>query len=221
MGRVILSIAADARAVLHGTLVGRPWWAGPRLVLLFAPAVGLATGSFSVTSPERALLMLSAAVKMPILVLGTTLLCLPGFFVLHLVFGVRRDFPVALRAVLGGQALFAVVLAACAPLIPVWYSATDSKRAALIGVSLLFALGAAVSLTAVRRVYARELAPRRIHRVLPIGWFVLYAFVGIQMGWMLRPFLGSPDAPPAFLREEAFTNGYVVVFDLFFGSRVR
>ena len=24
---------------------------------------------------------------------------------------------------------------------------------------------------------------------------IAYAFVGIQMGWMLRPFLGSPDAP--------------------------
>lgn len=218
MGRVNNSVGAHARAVLGGTLVGSPWWAGPRLVLLFAPAVGLATGSFSVTSPERLLLMLNAAIKMPILVLGTTLLCLPGFFVLHLVFGVRRDFPVALRAVLGGQAMFAVVLAACAPLIPVWYSATDSKRAALIGVSLLFALGAAVSLTAVRRVYARELTPLRIHRVLPVGWFMLYAFVGIQMGWMLRPFLGSPDAPPEFFRDQALTNGYVVVFRLFFGS---
>lgn len=211
------SLRSDAAAVIGGTLVERPWWAGPRLVLFHAPLVGLATASFSVNTPDRLLLMVSAAVKMPVLMLMTTALCMPGFYALHAALGVRKDFPVAVRGVLGGQALFAVCLSALAPLMPVWYSAADSKRAAIIGVSLLFALAAAVSLVAVRRVYRTYLPSRGSHRVLVAGWFVLYSFVGIQTGWMLRPFIGSPELPPRFLREDPFTNGYVVILDVYFG----
>ncbi len=31
-------------------------------------------------------------------------------------------------------------------------------------------------------------------------WLVLYGFVGIQMGWILRPFIGAPDLEWTFLR---------------------
>jgi hypothetical protein len=56
------------------------------------------------------------------------------------------------------------------------------------------------------------------HRLMATAWLVLYAFVGIQMGWMLRPFVGSPDRRPAFFRPEPFSNAYVVVARLIFGS---
>ena len=29
------------------------------------------------------------------------------------------------------------------------------------------------------------------------AWLGVYAFVGIQMGWVLRPFVGQPDRPTA------------------------
>ena len=30
-------------------------------------------------------------------------------------------------------------------------------------------------------------------------WLVIYVFVGIQMGWVLRPFIGDPAATGAVL----------------------
>jgi hypothetical protein len=39
-------------------------------------------------------------------------------------------------------------------------------------------------------------------------WFVLYAFIGIQLGWMLRPFVGDPTRPTTFLRPDSLTNAY-------------
>lgn len=37
-----------------------------------------------------------------------------------------------------------------------------------------------------------------------LGWWVaLYVFVGIQMGWILRPFIGSPDLPFILFRGKA------------------
>lgn len=32
-------------------------------------------------------------------------------------------------------------------------------------------------------------------------WIVLFSLVGAQMGWVLRPFIGSPDLPFTFFRE--------------------
>jgi hypothetical protein len=46
-------------------------------------------------------------------------------------------------------------------------------------------------------------------------WLVTYIFVGIQMGWVLRPFIGSPDMPPQFFREGAWGNAYVTLANIF------
>ncbi len=42
------------------------------------------------------------------------------------------------------------------------------------------------------------------------GWLVVYGVVGAQMGWILRPFVGSPDLPFEFFRqrESNFLEGF-------------
>jgi hypothetical protein len=62
-----------------------------------------------------------------------------------------------------------------------------------------------------------ERGPR--HMLTLWAWVMLYAFVGMQMGWMLRPFVGTPDMPVSFFRDEPFSNAYVVILRLFFGTR--
>ncbi len=32
-------------------------------------------------------------------------------------------------------------------------------------------------------------------------WMIVFALVGAQMGWVLRPFVGSPDMPFSWFRE--------------------
>jgi hypothetical protein len=32
-------------------------------------------------------------------------------------------------------------------------------------------------------------------------WMIVFALVGAQMGWVLRPFIGSPDLPFTWFRE--------------------
>ncbi|MGC3966400.1 MAG: hypothetical protein QM775_03210 [Pirellulales bacterium] len=62
--------------------------------------------------------------------------------------------------------------------------------------------------------YRLLIARNRRHRVLMWVWLGLYAFVGIQMGWMLRPFIGSLDAAVEFFRRESLDNAYVIVIRL-------
>ena len=49
-----------------------------------------------------------------------------------------------------------------------------------------------------------------MHRLLRRLWFVLYAFVGVQMAWTLRPFIGNPELPAQFFRD-SIGNAYVNV----------
>jgi hypothetical protein len=46
-----------------------------------------------------------------------------------------------------------------------------------------------------------------------ITWVGIYAFVGIQMGWVLRPFVGYPDTQVQFFRTDTWGNAYVIVFE--------
>ena len=52
------------------------------------------------------------------------------------------------------------------------------------------------------------------HRVGRRVWWFLYAAVTIQMAWVLRPFIGSPNMPMQLLRDEAWGNAYVELFEL-------
>jgi hypothetical protein len=47
--------------------------------------------------------------------------------------------------------------------------------------------------------YAEE-PPRTAWSIFRV-WLVIYALVGAQMGWILRPFIGSPNMPFQFLRH--------------------
>ena len=46
-------------------------------------------------------------------------------------------------------------------------------------------------------------APQRVHpgrRIFAV-WTFIYAIVGAQMGWILRPFVGTPGQPFELFRE--------------------
>ena len=78
----------DARAA-------RPWWWLPVMVLAFAPIYGGLMGSFQFDSPEHILQVIYAGSKIPLLLFATSLICLPGFFVLNTILGLRDDFRAA------------------------------------------------------------------------------------------------------------------------------
>jgi hypothetical protein len=109
------------------------------------------------------------------------------------------------------------VLAALAPITRVWYFSMDSYRGALLFNAGVFTVAALAGQLVMRRFYRPLIQRNPHHRIMLIAWLVLYAFVGMQMGWMFRPFIGSPSMRPAFFRNEPFTNAYVVIAQLIFG----
>lgn len=160
-------------------------------------------------SPNLGLQMLYSAVKVPLLLLVTFALSLPSFFVLNTVLGVRGDFGRVMQGLVATQAGLTVVLAALAPLTAFWYASVPDYSAALLFNAAAFGVASLAAQWILRRYYRPLVALNPRHRALLRGWVVIYAFVGIQMAWLLRPFIGDPHTPTAFFRADAWGNAYV------------
>lgn len=199
-----------AEAILRGQPTAGSW----QLVL----GCGLAYGGVMGTFGWRAGQVAFSAIKVPLLLMATLALSLPSYFVLNTLLGVRSDFAAAWRAVVASQAGLTIILVSLAPLTAFWYASTTNYRSAILFNALMFAVASAGAQGILRRGYRPLIARDPRHRWLLRTWIVLYAFVGIQMGWNLRPFIGSPAEPVRFFRGGDWENAYVnlarIVWDL-------
>jgi len=181
-------------------------------VLVFGLLYGAAMGSFGGLVNDRGLQLLYSAIKTPLLLLATFVISLPSFFVLNTLFGLRRDFREAVRALAAAQAGLAVVLASCAPLTLFWYASFDGYESAVRFNGLIFALASFAGQHLLRSYYRPLIARNERHRRMLWTWLAIYIFVGIQMAWALRPFIGAPSVRPQFFRSGVeWENAYVVV----------
>jgi len=218
---MISAVLNSADSVLRGRLGARHLARLAALVVLFGMFYGAVMGTFSATSWERSLQIVYAAVKVPLLLLATFLISLPSFFVLNTLVGLRRDFADAVAALISTQAALTIILASLAPMTALWYLSDSNYNRAILFNGVMFAVATFVAQWILRSHYQPLVARNPRHRWMLRLWAVLYSFVGIQMGWVLRPFVGSPEAATSFFREGAFSNAYVFVFQLIWGKLTR
>ena len=211
---MISAVLNSADSVLRGRLGARHLARLAALVVLFGMFYGAVMGTFSATSWARSSQVVYAAVKVPLMLLATFLISLPSFFVLNTLVGLRRDFADAVAALISTQAALTIILASLAPMTALWYLSDSNYNRAILFNGLMFAAASFSAQFLLRRLYRRLIERDPRHRILLRLWIVIYVFVGIQMGWLLRPFIGSPLAETRFFREGAFSNAYVVVMRL-------
>ncbi|MCA8978163.1 MAG: hypothetical protein KDC98_25775 [Planctomycetes bacterium] len=216
MARPALAVRliANADALLRGEgpyAAGRgvvPW---PKLLALVAVggfAYGAVMGSYGV----RALQAFYSASKVPLLLLFATIVCLPNFYVVNVLLGLRDDFSAACRGIFAAQATLAVTLATLAPITIVVYLSIDGYDGAIVCNGVMFLVATITAQIALGRHYRALIATNPRHRLGRAAWMVLYVFVAIQLAWVLRPFVGSPNMATHFFREDAWSNAYIEVF---------
>jgi hypothetical protein len=199
--------------------VGSPARGRVRQLLALIVAGGFIYGavmaSYASLAPGRWHHMIYVGIKVPLLLLVTSALCLPSFFVVNTVAGLRDDFGEALHAVFAGQACVTLVLASLAPVTGFFYVSCRDYNLAVLFNAAMFTVACLAAQLVMRRYYGPLIRRAPRHGLMLGFWFFLYAFVGIEMGWILRPFIGDPRAPVQFLRPDAWGNAYVVVIRLF------
>src|SRR5205814_7387892 len=181
------------------------------LVVMFGLLYGAVMGSYGGFWGDHWKQVIYSALKVPFLLIGTFLLSLPSFFVISTLLGLREDFPHSLRVLMATQAALTIVLASFAPFTALWYLSVTDYQAAVWFNALMFGISSIAAQLLLRRFYAPLIARNPRHRLLVRAWLIVYAFVGIQMGWLLRPFIGDPLQPSHFFREHAWGNAYEVV----------
>lgn len=194
---------------------GEAWRALPRSAPFVAIAAcgglyGAVMASYYGFAGDRLLMVLYGGVKVPLLFVATMLIAVPFFYVLNLLLGAGDDFPAVWQGLVDYQLCVALQLAALIPVTAFVNLIYADYRLAQGWNTLLFAAAAWNSRRALAACYRPLIRKNPRHAVLGKIWFVLYAFVGVQMAWDLRPFVGHPTMPVSFFRED-IGNAYVEI----------
>ena len=191
--------------------------------LVVASSVPLAVHGAVLGAASGVLQAVASAVKLPLLFLLTLAICLPALYLFNLVFGSRLRASQTLAVVLAAIATTGVLTLGFAP-ISVFFllSAPNYAFYKLLNVAILTLTGIAGLRTLVKGMDAvGSLAPAGSsagsHRLLLRSWLIVYAFVGTQLAWTLRPFFGAPGLPFELFRKLE-GNFYINVIQTIFGG---
>jgi hypothetical protein len=142
---------------------------------------------------------LSSAVKLPLLFLTTLIVCAPTLYFFNLNFGSNQSLGQNVALMLTTITVTSVLLLSFAPVVMFFLLTTSQYQffkllnvgvftiSGIVGVTFLGQGMRVVSYGGSERASAR--------RTVVWLWILLYAFVGSQMAWTLRPFVGAPGLP--------------------------
>ncbi len=188
--------------------------------LLFCIAVILAgSGIYGATiglgrAPLQALF---TAAKFPLLILLTTAgnALLNGMIAQLLGLGI--SFRQSALAVITSFALASIILASLSPVtLFLWlntpsYTSPDALAAhnfTLLTHVFLIAFAGTTANAALSRILADMGGSRRTAARILGSWLLGNMFLGCQLSWIMRPFIGSPGLPVEFFRADAFRGNF-------------
>jgi hypothetical protein len=160
------------------------------VICAFAFVYGIVTGSYH--SPAQAF---SSAVKIVILFLSTLAICFPSFYIVQLIMGSRMSFRQMITIVLGGFVMIATIALSFVPIVIFFLLTGDNYHfLQLLHVGIFIFSGIFGMKFIVEALkYAcdkKNIYPQTGVMIFRV-WIVILAFVGIQLAWNLRPFLGD------------------------------
>ena len=168
-------------------------------------------------APEQALFV---AVKFPLIILLTTLGNALLNAMLAPLLGLNLTVRQSLHAVLMSFTISAAILGAFAPLIAfmLWNAPplTEPSQSArttysciqLAHVAIIAFAGVAGNARLFQLLQRLAGANRSAARRVLLAWLAGNLFLGSQLSWILRPFLGSPHLPVQFFRSDAMAGGF-------------
>jgi len=161
--------------------------------------VGAALGSY-----RGGVQIAYAAVKLPIVLLGTAALSAPALSAIGAALGLpqgrRARLSADLALVMAALAFGALLLAACTPLILVGRALELDYHRMILATVGVFSIAGLAALRMVVRGVALEAAPG--WRTAVAGLCLVFSLVGGQLSWALRPYLVRPRTPEVpFVRD--------------------
>lgn len=169
-------------------------------------------------------LVLYVAIKLPLLFLGTTTLVAGFNWMTASLLGSGLSFRSTVLAVFAAMTVSCWILLSLAPVALFFLMSGvpgvgthDELRTAhnsiLVTHIVILSLAGFGGNVALLKGLRRVVKPRCPAGLLFTLWVMAFAFVGCQLSWILRPFVGSPFYPVAWLRPDCLErNFYEFVF---------
>lgn len=148
---------------------------------------------------------LSSAAKLPVLFLATLLICAPTLYFFNVLFGSNQSLTQNVALILTAITVTAVLLLSFAPISLFFLLTTSQYQFFKLLNVVIFAVSGVmgvVFLSQGMKIVADngnegEGSRRWVLRL----WMFLYAFVGSQLAWTIRPFIGAPSIPFELFRQ--------------------
>ena len=149
--------------------------------------------------------VLSSAVKLPVLFVATMLICSPTLYFFNVLFGSNQSLTQNVALTLTAITVTAVLLLSFAPILLFFLLTTNQYQFFKLLNVVVFAISGGVGVLFLSQgmqvvsAAGQEGASARSNVVRL--WIVVYAFVGSQMAWTLRPFIGAPSIQFELFRQ--------------------
>ncbi len=183
------------------------------VIIVGAGLYGAAMGWWR--DPQQALYV---AIKFPLIILLTTLGNALLNAMLAPLLGLNLPFRQSGSAILMSCTITAAILGAFSPLLAflVWnapdlaaknFSSSTYPLILLAHVSVI-ALAGVTGNVRLFQVLAQLGGSRTVALRVLFAWLAVNLFLGSQLSWILRPFIGSPTLPVEFVRRSAFQGNF-------------
>jgi len=187
-------------AVLAEVQAGGPALRELPMRLAVCALVGFGAFGFLLGFTRSPLAGLAAAPKLMLVGLGSLAVCLPALHVYGRLLGARVR---ALQAVCEALVALATTGLTLLGLCPVWLAFANAVNHPPTGYfHVMLGSVAFLGLAALRGVWVLVGALRAQRRTVLhlLAWTALYGMVGVQMAWVVRPFVGTPGSPTVVMR---------------------
>ncbi len=148
---------------------------------------------------------LSSGLKLPSFYLVNLLICFPSLYFFNIFFGSKRTAAQHFSLLLCMNAVISVLLFSFAPVTLFFMITTTSYVFFKLLNVFLFMVTAFIGIKFFYSTFkiipepdAEGIGPRKRFTFF---WIWIYAFVGSQLGWILRPFFGHPNLPFEIFRH--------------------
>ncbi|MEH2200665.1 actin-binding WH2 domain-containing protein [Nostoc sp.] len=142
---------------------------------------------------------LSGAIKLPAFYLLTLIICFPTLFFFNVLFGSRSSIQQHFVVLLTSVSVISVLLFSLAPVTlfflittPDSYQFFKLLNVFIFGITGIF--GVKFLYEGMQLLSQQDEVGKKTRTTILRSWLLLYAFVGMQLGWFLRPFFGAPDS---------------------------
>lgn len=201
---IIESILRDRQAFFRDISEGRELREKMRAMLISSIAF-LALYGAVMGSTHSLWQALSSAGKLPLLFLATLVVCAPTLYFFNLIFGSNQSLSQNVAIMLTAITVTAVVLLSFAPIV-LFFLLTSSNyqffKLLNVGVFTVAGIIGVLFLGQGMRMVSSSGAVGGGARTVVVRlWILVYAFVGSQVAWTLRPFVGAPSMQFELFRQ--------------------